>query len=176
MAKYVAFLRAINVGGHNLIKMQDLVKLFTSLEFENTVTYLQSGNVIFETNEKNSKEISEKIEKKIIDILKKEVKVFIRTESELNKLVESKQFKQNIANSHAYVIFIEDKPSTIPLKSPKEDVEIIAIENNNIISLSHLVNGKYGSPGNYLETKLKILTTTRNCNSLNGLMKILKNK
>ena len=47
--KYVAFLRAINVGGHAIIKMTDLKKMFESAGMENVQTYIQSGNVIFET-------------------------------------------------------------------------------------------------------------------------------
>ena len=49
--KYIAFLRAVNVGGHNKIKMDDLKKLFISLGYKNVETVIQSGNVIFEARE-----------------------------------------------------------------------------------------------------------------------------
>jgi len=55
MIKYFAFLRAINVGGKNLIKMEDLKKIFESLGFKNVRTYIQSGNVIFESSEKKQR-------------------------------------------------------------------------------------------------------------------------
>ena len=46
--KYAAFLRAINVGGTKVIKMEDLRRMFEALGFTNVATYIQSGNVIFE--------------------------------------------------------------------------------------------------------------------------------
>ena len=49
MIKYVAFLRAINVGGKNLINMSELKKIFESLGFKNVTTHIQSGNVMFES-------------------------------------------------------------------------------------------------------------------------------
>ena len=64
--KYVAFLRAVNVGGHNKIKMEDLKKLFISIGYKNVKTIIQSGNVIFKTDYKYS-EIKCKIEKAIKD-------------------------------------------------------------------------------------------------------------
>lgn len=51
MNTYIALLRAINVGGNNLIKMADLKQICGKLGFENTRTYIQSGNVAFESGE-----------------------------------------------------------------------------------------------------------------------------
>ncbi len=60
--KYVAFLRGINVGGHNKIKMETMREIFAALQFENVKTYINSGNVIFETVETDDKSVSTKIE------------------------------------------------------------------------------------------------------------------
>jgi uncharacterized protein (DUF1697 family) len=54
LTQYVAFLRGINVGGHNLVKMEDLRQLFLSLGFNNVKSYINSGNIIFETSEIDS--------------------------------------------------------------------------------------------------------------------------
>ena len=54
MLTYVAFLRGINVGGHNKLNMKDLVQLFENLSFKNIKTYIQSGNVIFQSNSNNN--------------------------------------------------------------------------------------------------------------------------
>lgn len=48
MARYIAFLRSINVGGH-VLKMDALRDLFTQLKFSNVETFIARGNVIFET-------------------------------------------------------------------------------------------------------------------------------
>ncbi len=60
--KYVVFLRAINVGGHAIIQMADLKKMFES-EFENVQTYIQSGNVIFESEESDTDLLVKQVEK-----------------------------------------------------------------------------------------------------------------
>ena len=62
--KLISLLRGINVGGHKTILMKDLKELYASLGFENVKTFIQSGNVIFETNEALEDSIA-KIEKAI---------------------------------------------------------------------------------------------------------------
>ncbi|MED2801418.1 DUF1697 domain-containing protein, partial [Bacillus thuringiensis] len=49
MTIYVALLRGINVGGHKVIKMADLKRLFESIELKHVKTYIQSGNIVFES-------------------------------------------------------------------------------------------------------------------------------
>ena len=98
MNKYIAFLRAVNVGGHNKIKMEDLKNLLISLRYKNVQTVIQSGNVIFETSDKNIKSITGKIENKLNGFMKKEIKVFVRTHSELAKIVKENPFGKTKAD------------------------------------------------------------------------------
>lgn len=65
MIKYVALLRGINVGGSNIIKMTDLRESFEEMGFQNVTTYIQSGNVLFQTNEKNGRKLEEQLEQKL---------------------------------------------------------------------------------------------------------------
>jgi hypothetical protein len=60
--KYLALLRGINVGGNNVIKMNDLKKTFEEMGFSGVQTYIQSGNVIFYGGENNKAKLSRKIE------------------------------------------------------------------------------------------------------------------
>ena len=62
MPVLISMLRGVNVGGHNKIKMDDLRGLCESLKFEDPRTYVQSGNVIFRTKEKNSPALAKKIQ------------------------------------------------------------------------------------------------------------------
>ena len=55
MKNYIAILRGINVGGKRVIIMSDLRDLFSELGFEDAKTYIQSGNVLFKTNQKYEK-------------------------------------------------------------------------------------------------------------------------
>jgi uncharacterized protein (DUF1697 family) len=92
MTKYIAFLRAINVGGHN-VKMDILKQLFESLEFSNVEAFIASGNLIFETAAKNAASLEKKIEAVLLEALGYEVSTFLRTPAELNEIAKYKPFK-----------------------------------------------------------------------------------
>ncbi len=93
MTRYIAFLRAINVGGHT-VKMDYLRQLFAMLGFSNVETFIASGNVLFETNLKSSA-LEKKIESKLRETLGYDVATFIRTETELKAIANCKAFVQS---------------------------------------------------------------------------------
>ena len=94
MSRYVAFLRAINVGGHT-IKMDDLRQQFESLDFSGVETFIASGNVVFETISENSKDLERKIEHKLREAFGHEVVTFIRTVAELAYIANYQPFRQS---------------------------------------------------------------------------------
>lgn len=98
MTKYIAFLRAVNVGGRN-VKMDRLREIFESLGFSNVETFIASGNVIFETKSKDANVLEKTIEKHLKDILGFEVVTFLRTDSELSEIANYKSFKRSQLNS-----------------------------------------------------------------------------
>jgi uncharacterized protein (DUF1697 family) len=63
MNQYLVLLRGINVGGKNIIKMTDLKASFEAMGFSNVLTYIQSGNVLFQSEEKDKALLTTKIEK-----------------------------------------------------------------------------------------------------------------
>lgn len=64
MTFYIAFLRGINVGGHNKIKMQELRNLLTNMGLDKVNTYIQSGNIVFQSEE-NAEQLQHQIEQEI---------------------------------------------------------------------------------------------------------------
>ena len=94
MAKFVAFLRAINVGGH-VVRMDHLRKLFATLGYSNIETFIASGNVIFETRSRNVRVLERKIEAKLREALGYEVATFIRTPAELAGIANYQPFRQS---------------------------------------------------------------------------------
>jgi uncharacterized protein (DUF1697 family) len=92
MPKLIAFLRAINVGGHN-VTMEKLRQLFEGLGCQEVETFIASGNVIFNSSSENVAALERRIEGQLHKALGYEVKVFIRTESELAALARYKPFK-----------------------------------------------------------------------------------
>ncbi|MEP6685269.1 MAG: DUF1697 domain-containing protein [Verrucomicrobiota bacterium] len=92
MPRFIAFLRAINVGGHN-VTMEKLRGLFEALGFEDVETFIASGNVIFASNAKDIRALERKIEDYLRRSLGYEVKTFLRSESELADIVQHTPFK-----------------------------------------------------------------------------------
>lgn len=82
MPRYVALLRAINVGGH-VVKMDQLRRLFETAGFSRVETFIASGNVIFETGAKEAAALETKIEGALRKALGYDVATFLRTDAEL---------------------------------------------------------------------------------------------
>lgn len=85
---YVALLRGINVGGKNLIKMPVLKASFENRGFTNVATYIQSGNVLFESTEKNLERLTRDIEKMLSAEFSYESRVVVVSHKQLKSAVE----------------------------------------------------------------------------------------
>ena len=85
--KYVALLRGINTGGHKKILMKALQVLFNEMGFKNVETYIQSGNVIFNSSIKNRNEIIKKIESDIENKYGFQVNVILRSKEDLAQII-----------------------------------------------------------------------------------------
>jgi len=113
MPKYVAFLRAINVGGHT-VKMDYLRGLFETLGFSNVETFIASGNVIFDSPSKNTKSLEKKIEDYLRTTLGYEVATFIRTMPEVAAVAHYKPFSDaelSADGSALYIAFLPGRPA-----------------------------------------------------------------
>lgn len=98
MPRYIAFLRAVNVGGRTA-KMEDLRALFESLGLARVETFIASGNVIFESQSGNTKVLERKIEERLRESLGYEVATFIRSDSEVAEIARYKPFPNSKARS-----------------------------------------------------------------------------
>jgi len=98
MTKYIAFLRAINVGGH-VVKMDYLRSLFESLGFSNVETFIASGNVLFETKSNDAIALEKKIETGLKKALGYDVATFLRTNADLKAVAVYKPFPSSQLDS-----------------------------------------------------------------------------
>jgi uncharacterized protein (DUF1697 family) len=89
--RFVAFLRAINVGGH-VVSMARLRAQFEALGFEDVETFIASGNVVFSSPSKNAAALEKRIEDRLAAALGYEVKTFLRTEAEVAEVAACKPF------------------------------------------------------------------------------------
>lgn len=93
MSRYVAFLKAINVGGH-VVKMDELRKLFSGLKFSNVETFIASGNVIFETKTVADQKLERTIEKHLESALGYGVGTFVRSMEEIRAISKYRPFSR----------------------------------------------------------------------------------
>ena len=86
---FVALLRGVNVGGNNMISMKALKQSFETLGYTDVVTYINSGNIIFTSNEADARKLEIEIEQMLARDYQLESKVVVRTLAEMAKLVKS---------------------------------------------------------------------------------------
>lgn len=173
MYRFVAFLRGINVGKHVVLKEQ-LKEIFTALGFQHVSTFRQSGNVIFEANESVPDEIKSRIENRFSEALGYQIVVFLRTLQQLKSIIELDPFKDQIAEGGSYLVtFLPNVPVMLelqlPITIPNSHARILMKERSEIYSVTH-GGGEGALPNAFLELKLKMKTTTRNMNTIIGIV------
>lgn len=110
MSRYIALLRAINVGGH-VVKMDKLRALFDELGFDDVETVIASGNVLFSSGARNSSALEEKIERHLEQALGYEVTTFVRTPAQLATIAEFEPFPGEYREGHTLsVAFLKRDP------------------------------------------------------------------
>lgn len=173
--KYVAFLRGINVGGKTIIKMVDLREVFSALGFENVKTYIQSGNVVFETTRTDDQKLAAKIEAAVEKEFFK-TSVMIRSMEEIKDAVENNPFAgEAFEDKLFHLIFLSEKLSdekAAMLLSNNCDGERFAVRNREIYCLlrggfSNSLLGK-----KYIDNKLKTPATARNWRTMKKILEL----
>jgi len=173
--KYISMLRGINVSGQKKIKMTDLKDLYLSLGFEGVSTYIQSGNVIFQSSGSDKKDLKIAIEKAIGEKYNFHVPVTIRTEKELKEIADScpyegAEIEEN--GTKILVTFLASSPSIENQEILKEYVkapEKLTIRGSEIYLYCPNGYGKSKLSNTFLENKLGISATTRNWKSVRKL-------
>ncbi|WP_266083190.1 DUF1697 domain-containing protein [Haladaptatus caseinilyticus] len=157
MATYIAFLRGINVGAHNRMKMNDLWALVESLGFDDVETYIQSGNVIFESADGEETELRATIHDAIEDEFGYDITVMIRTQAELSEIVAGQPFDiSGTKGIKHYVTFLDEEPTNEQLdallaaESDAEQFEIRGREVYSELDKEALGNGRFTDVGKTL--------------------------
>lgn len=114
MNTWIALFRGINIGGKNILKMAELRKDLESLKLKNVRTYIQSGNVVFESATKSPSTLSRKISKLVHENHGFRPAVLILTVDQLLEAVESNPFAAAVADPRLLVFFFLERPSTDP--------------------------------------------------------------
>ena len=111
MTRYMAFLRAINVGGRT-IKMETLRQHFEALGLARVETFINSGNVIFETRAVKGSTLEKKIEAQLRQMMGYDVAAFVRTEPELAGIAAYQPpFPPTPPEGAVYIAFVQSPPA-----------------------------------------------------------------
>jgi len=162
---WIAMLRGINVGGHT-VKMERLRQLFAELGFEDVRTYIQSGNVFFESPEGDRAALAQRIEQHLRRALGYDVPVCLRTVAELEAILALDPFEdRDVTPNMRLCITFTAKPIpsdlVVPWRSPNGDVEIVRTTSFEAFVIWYIINGRPPSTLAPLERALGGKTTTR---------------
>ena len=176
--KYISILRGINVSGQKKIKMGDLKSLYELLGFRNVVTYIQSGNVIFDATIKNKADLKTKIEEAIEGKYKFHVPVEIRTNREIGDIIKNCPFGSADMvedGTKVLVTFLSSKPSEVRLSDIQKYVvapEKLVVRGKEVYLYCPNGYGKSKLSNTFLEHKLRVKATTRNWKSVHKLYEL----
>lgn len=174
MEKYIVFLRGINVGGKKSVKMTELKKLFYDMQFQNVKTYINSGNVIFETNVSDVKYLNKIIESELEKTFGFIIPCIIRTLNELIQIIQNNPFSDRETDC-MYVTLLSGKPDMEVIKklnTYKNGVDDFYVINREIYLQCRSGYHVTKFNNNFLESKLQIAATTRSLKTLNRLIEI----
>ncbi|MFA6402770.1 MAG: DUF1697 domain-containing protein [Salinivirgaceae bacterium] len=177
MTTYLSILRGINVSGHRMIKMDALRQLFADLGFINIQTYIQSGNIVFQSKKDDQQKLENKIAKAITEKFTFDVPVIVKELDEFKQIISNNPFMTDKGKdiTHFHVTFLSDKPDQENFNKIKDEQyqqdefqlvdKAIYLYCPNSYSNSKLTNS-------FFENKLKVTATTRNWKTVNELQNI----
>lgn len=181
MQTFISLLRGINVGGNKKIKMAELKTCYQSVGFTDVVTYIQSGNVVFNTTLNNLNEIQQLIEQAISIAFGFDVPVMVLSTQSLTNSVTQLPFTDVSVEqdgSQVMLCFLSKRPEINqltqlkPYQATGEKVvlleQVIYIHYPNGCARSKLTN-------NIIENKLKLTATTRNLKTASKLVALSQN-
>ena len=179
--KYIALLRGVNISGKNKIVMSKLKEVLEKNNYQNVLTYLNSGNVIFENRITNKENLANDISKIIKNNFNLDIPVFVINESELENILNNAPDWWGTDNKEIYdnLIFImpptsyEDVYNTIG--NPSENIDKIEEFHNSIFWSFDLK--QYRKSNWWIKTastNIKDKITIRTANTMKKILEICK--
>lgn len=181
MQTYISILRGINVSGHKTIKMEALRKMYEGLGLKNVRTYVQSGNVIFQDENREQEDLEKQIAKKIFSEFGFDVPVMVKKSDELETVLKNNPYvqKRNEDIKLLHVTFLSREPEKGNTGKIIDSLEKAQFAPDEFIISGSTVylfcpNG-YGRTkltNTFFENKLKVVATTRNWKTVNKIFQM----
>ena len=103
MKTYISILRGINVGGRNAVKMDALREMYCRLSFSDVQSYIQSGNVIFRTEETDTKSLEKSISAEIVKTFDCEIPVLVLEREEWRNALKNNTFLKDSSKNPDFI-------------------------------------------------------------------------
>jgi uncharacterized protein (DUF1697 family) len=179
MGTFIALLRGINVGGHNQLPMATLREHLTALGYRDVVTYIQSGNVILESDEDDPTEITSTIEASLAADLGLDVAVIIRTPDEVAAAATASPYLAHPDRSRIFIAFLAASPE--PAAVDATDPHIFAPDTSAVVGREVHVHcpsglGRSKLSNAWLEKQLGVRSTMRNLNTIDRILAIAEER
>jgi uncharacterized protein (DUF1697 family) len=177
MTVVISMLRGVNVGGHNKVKMEALRALYESLKLREAQTYVQSGNVIFRTDERDIARLAKRIEDGIERKFGFRPDVILRTAAEMREVIGRNPFakRRGIEPGKLLVSFLGGDPGEEgreKVRQMKCDPEEMRIDGRELYIYFPNGMGRSKLPWATMDKILKTPTTGRNWNSVTKMMEM----
>lgn len=174
--KYAALLRGINVGGKNKIQMERLREICGALGFESVKTYINSGNIVFETAKSDDRKLAAKLEAAIEKEFGLKIKTMVRTRAEIEEIVKNNPFDGQFENDKDLHVFFLDEEMPAEkrelLLSHNSENEMFAVRGREIYCLLRVSVLDSLMGRDYIGKKLKVSATARNWRTVNKILEL----
>jgi uncharacterized protein (DUF1697 family) len=176
--RYVALLRSVNVAGHGRIAMNELRESFAALTYTDVITYIQTGNVLFDTPSKSEPAIVNAIEEQLAEDFGSAPAVILRTVPALLRVGTTSPYaKAGAPPGRHHVTFLAASPQKKALSSlvlPDSGRDELVVDGREVYV--HTPDGYANSKltGTFLERRLGVLSTTRNWNTVTKLCELAR--
>ena len=175
MKTYIALLRGINVSGQKKIPMAELRELLTNYNLKEVQTYIQSGNVIFKSLERDIQKLELKIHEAIKAHFGFEVPVLVKTPEDLQHIFDNCPFPEDKKTNSYFTLLY-----SVPDKDLIDDVSKITYPNETFVITNDCIYfhcstgyGKAKYSNNFFERKLKTTATARNYKTMVKLLAMM---
>ncbi len=179
MTAFVSLFRGINVGGHHKIQMNELKELHESLGLKDVLIYIQSGNVVFTSDDADSAQLQKQIEDGFEEKFGFHAEVLVRTSAELSAIIEKNPFQSQQDKEFKWiaVMFLATHPDNTAqenlLKTYVGPEELFIIGKELYIYYADGI-GRSKLSHSFIEKKLKTVGTARNWNTILKLQELLQ--
>lgn len=176
MPRYVALLRGINVGGNTMINMGELRTTFEALGFERVVSYINSGNLAFDSKKASERSLIRRLQEAVENDFGKAVKIMVRDQKDIDRILANNPYEGEFeSHKEMHVLFLNEELSqekAALLREMAPEAERFTVAGREIYC--HLPMGVADSVmgrGSF-EKKLKVDVTARNWRTVEKLAEL----